>query len=62
MTARLHPDIIRYRREVRLRRPVIEAAQDEAMKEAKVSYKEATKPYRPGRPRSIKVGKNAPRY
>jgi hypothetical protein len=53
-------DVDRYRREMRKRRSRIEAEKEALIKEAKVSYKEATKPYRPGRPRGIRVGKQDP--
>src|SRR4051812_21176280 len=48
-----------YRREARKRRPVIAKREKAVMKEAKSAYDEANKPYRPGRPRGIKVGNRA---
>jgi hypothetical protein len=56
-TKAVDPDILRYRREAERRKPIIAAVEKELLKEAKATYKEANKPWRPGRPRSIKVGK-----
>jgi hypothetical protein len=59
MTTPLDDHVKLYRREVRKRRPAIAEREKEIMKDAKSAYKEANKPYRPGRPRGIKVGKRA---
>lgn len=60
MTKPVDPDILRYREEAGARRPIIAAVEKKLLKEAQVSYKEANKPWRPGRPRAIKVGKQDP--
>jgi hypothetical protein len=60
VTKAIDSDILRYREEAEARRPVIAAVEKKLLKEAQATYKEANKPWRPGRPRSIKVGKKDP--